>query len=437
VSSVSIRIQGLGKRYRVGSRERYKALRDTLSGALQAPWRGLRAATQRASVAPSKSDQNGYIWALKDVDLEVEDGQVLGIIGQNGAGKTTLLKILSRITEPTEGRAELRGTVGSLLEVGTGFHPELTGRENIYLSGAILGMPKVEIQRNFDRIVEFAGIELFLDTPVKRYSSGMYMRLAFAVAAHLETSILLLDEVIAVGDHAFQTKCLNKMQDVGSSGRTILFVSHNLAAIRAICPTVVWIDGGHIRAHGPAPDVVEAYITAGGVATTDGDLTHHPGRLPGKPPILQRVSILARDGTRVSSVPVGGTLRLAIDLALDAPMRRVQTWALIDDAAGDRLVTMGSHFADTAFGERAGEYTVICEVPRIPLVPGRYSVTLWLEHGKEKIDVVERAIAFDLVAADFFGTGILEGGARGKILLESTWAVAEPAVSVASDRSAW
>jgi lipopolysaccharide transport system ATP-binding protein len=243
-----IEIRGLGKRYRVGERERYLALRDVLMRALKAPLRiGQR----------SKRD---YLWALRDVNLDVQQGEVVGLIGRNGAGKTTLLKILSRITRPTEGYAEVRGRVGSLLEVGTGFHSELTGRENIYLSGAILGMKKLEIDRKFDEIVAFSGVERFLDTPLKHYSSGMQVRLAFAVAAHLEPEILFVDEVLAVGDLEFQKKCLGKMEEVASGGRTIIFVSHNVAAVTRLCNRCVLLEQGTVVRAGDTYDVVNTYL---------------------------------------------------------------------------------------------------------------------------------------------------------------------------------
>src|SRR5881296_4144644 len=240
---VAIRCQGLGKQYRLGPRQRYRALRDTLPALALAPFRGLRSAIGFGR----PTAQGATLWALRDVSFEVSAGEIVGIIGANGAGKSTLLKILSRITEPTEGQAEIHGRVGSLLEVGTGFHPELTGRENVYLNGAILGMRKAEIQRQFDAIVDFSGVEKFIDTPVKRYSSGMFVRLAFAVAAHMETEILLVDEVLAVGDAQFQKKCLGKMGDVAKLGRTVLFVSHNLPVIQALCSEVVVLNSGRVQ----------------------------------------------------------------------------------------------------------------------------------------------------------------------------------------------
>ncbi|MBI2815521.1 MAG: ATP-binding cassette domain-containing protein [Acidobacteria bacterium] len=255
--SVAIHCEGLGKRYRVGQRQRYRALRDTISDTLRAPFRFVR----QAFTAPIAGERGPeFLWALKDVSLEVRHGEALGIIGRNGAGKSTLLKILSHITKPTEGQAAIRGRVGTLLEVGTGFHPELTGRENIYLNGAILGMKRREIERRFDEIVEFSECGRFLDTPVKHYSSGMYMRLAFAVAAHLDTEILLVDEVLAVGDAAFQKKCLGKMGDVAHQGRTVLFVSHNLVAVESLCTRAVCLHDGKIAMEGPPNVVASRYL---------------------------------------------------------------------------------------------------------------------------------------------------------------------------------
>jgi lipopolysaccharide transport system ATP-binding protein len=254
MTEVAIRVQDLGKRYRIGQRAGgYRTLREKLARAASSPFR--RGRGNRASGAE-------YIWALRHISFEVERGQVLGIIGRNGAGKSTLLKLLSQVTEPTEGQAEIRGRVGSLLEVGTGFHPELTGRENIYLNGAILGMKRVEIDRKFDEIVSFAEVERFIETPVKRYSSGMYLRLAFAVAAHLEPEILIVDEVLAVGDAEFQRKCLGKMDDVAREGRTVLFVSHNMSAILRLTEETILLDQGQLLLRAQSAEAVDHYLTA-------------------------------------------------------------------------------------------------------------------------------------------------------------------------------
>ena len=248
MSRIVTRAESLSKCYRVGERERYLALRDVLARAFTGAFRSM-----------SRRRPVDYLWALRDVSFDVREGEVIGLVGRNGAGKTTLLKVLSRITRPTAGFAEIHGRVGSLLEVGTGFHPELTGRENVYLSGAVLGMRKTEIQQKFDAIVDFAGVEQFIDTPLKHFSTGMQMRLAFAVAAHLEPEILLVDEVLAVGDLEFQKKCLGKMEEVSKGGRTIVLVSHQMNQIRRLCQRCIWVDGGKIRLAGPMLEVVSAY----------------------------------------------------------------------------------------------------------------------------------------------------------------------------------
>src|SRR2546423_10634292 len=262
MSDIAIRCEGLGKQYRIGERERYKALRDTITDAMAAPFRWLR--NPQSAI---RNPQLETFWALKDLSFEIKRGEVVGVIGRNGAGKSTLLKIISRITAPTAGEVEIRGRVGSLLEVGTGFHPELTGRENIFLNGAILGMRKAEIARKFDEIVAFAEIEKFIDTPVKRYSSGMYVRLAFAVAAHMETEILLVDEVLAVGDAQFQRKCFRRIQEIGQGGRTIIFGGHNMSAVRHLCHRGLLLADGNLVADGEINEIVDRYSAAGSQET--------------------------------------------------------------------------------------------------------------------------------------------------------------------------
>jgi lipopolysaccharide transport system ATP-binding protein len=304
MSDIAIRVENLSKRYRIGARQkRANTLRETLGNLAASPFDYLRHTLR----GPTEEE---IIWALKDVSFEVKRGEVVGIIGRNGAGKTTLLKVLSRITEPTEGRAELNGRVASLLAVGTGFHPELTGRENIYLNGAILGMKRAEIDRKFDEIVAFAEIEKFMDTPVKRYSSGMYVRLAFAVAAHLEPEILLVDEVLAVGDAAFQKKCLGKMGDVAREGRTVLFVSHNMIAIRRLCERVIWLDKGIIAALGDAGRVVGDYLESGTLAIFER-IWNDPNTAPGTDMVrLHHVSIEPMDEEENELITVKTPIRL-------------------------------------------------------------------------------------------------------------------------------
>ena len=272
MSKFAIEVENLSKRYRIGARENNKTLREAFVDLAAAPLRRIK------SFGRSSHREEDSIWALKDVSFEVEPGEVVGIIGRNGAGKTTLLKVLSQITEPTEGRAVLNGRVASLLEVGTGFHTELTGRENIYLSGALLGMSKKEIDKKFDEIVDFSGVDKFIDTPVKRYSSGMRVRLGFAVAAHLEPEILLIDEVLAVGDAAFQAKCLGKMGEVAKEGRTVLFVSHNMSAITRLCKWSVWLEAGRIRDIAPASRIVERYLLSGSDRKPETAFDVDPGK---------------------------------------------------------------------------------------------------------------------------------------------------------------
>jgi len=259
MSDIAIRVDKLAKRYRIGELQKYKALRDVLTNLLFSPFHAVKGILHKIQPIENEAPENIF-WALKDVSFEVKRGEVMGIIGRNGAGKSTLLKILSRITEPTDGYAEIHGRLGSLLEVGTGFHPELTGRENIYLNGAILGMHRAEIIRKFDEIVAFSEIEKFLDTPVKHFSSGMYMRLAFAVAAHMETEVLLVDEVLAVGDAEFQKKCLGKMGEVAKQGRTVLFVSHNMNAVQLLCGQCIWIYQGQIVDTGKPDEIITQYL---------------------------------------------------------------------------------------------------------------------------------------------------------------------------------
>lgn len=300
----AISCEQLSKKYAIGRRERYRALRDVIAETVSRPFSG------------SRKEKAELLWALKDVSFEVPAGKAVGIIGRNGAGKSTLLKILSRITKPTQGNVRIRGRVGSLLEVGTGFHPELTGRENIFLNGAIIGIRKAEIVRKFDQIVAFAEVEKFLDTPVKRYSSGMYVRLAFAVAAHLETEILVIDEVLAVGDVAFQRKCLGKMNDLSHSGRTVLFVSHNMQAVRSLCSEAIWLDHGQIKTVGSSATVIEKYLDAASRNETLGDLNARLATMPPDPAFRMNYVSLEQDGVMAGTVLSGKPLDLVLGYTL-------------------------------------------------------------------------------------------------------------------------
>jgi homopolymeric O-antigen transport system ATP-binding protein len=318
MGNVAVSLDGIGKKYRIGARKQtYKTLRETLMGVVTSPFRRLGQLLRHPmthSAPPSES-----IWALKDISFDIKQGEVVGLIGRNGAGKSTLLKILARITEPTTGSAEIRGRIASLLEVGTGFHPELTGRENIYLNGAILGMKRAEIVRNFDEIVAFAEVEKFIDTPVKHYSSGMYLRLAFAVAAHLEPEILLIDEVLAVGDVHFQKKCLAKMEQVGHEGRTVLFVSHNMPAVTRLCPRTILLGRGGVQMDGPSYQVAGKYMNSD-VGTSAERTWPEQQKAPGNDIIrLRAVRLRGVDGRLAETVDVREPIAMEMEYDILKP----------------------------------------------------------------------------------------------------------------------
>lgn len=356
-----ISVSGLGKRYVIGHEARHDTLRDALAhGAVGA----LRRLFRRA---PARTTEE--FWALRDVSFEVNQGDVVGIIGRNGAGKSTLLKILSRITEPTTGSVRLRGRVASLLEVGTGFHPELSGRENIYLNGAILGMSRAEIARKFDEIVAFAEVERFLDTPVKHYSSGMYVRLAFAVAAHLEPEILIVDEVLAVGDSQFQQKCLGKMESIArTGGRTVLFVSHNIGAITRLCSRALLLDCGAVRGKGNVTAVVSQHVSAGRSASGLVELGPE-GRTPGAP--LRLISLTFNQGGPLIN---GGPLEVAVRFRADRPLEAGFGLGLCN-LEGRRVVTFESDYCGALLRiAQSGEHIVTLRLPALHLIPGRYRI---------------------------------------------------------------
>ncbi len=409
-----IRIQGLGKRYRIGQRVAYGNLRESITNSLAGSVRALRSLGQRGRDRTEAED--GHIWALREVSLDIMPGEVVGVIGRNGAGKSTLLKILSRITEPTTGRVDLFGRVGSLLEVGTGFHPELTGRENIYLSAAILGMRRAEIERKFDEIVAFAEVEKFIDTPVKHYSSGMYVRLAFGVAAHLEPEILMVDEVLAVGDAVFQKKCLGKMGDVARGGRTVLFVSHNMASIEALCDSCVLFQNGRLELKGPASQLIQRYVSQGPTAGTGWrDLRRHSGRGRTWTPCMTRVTLSSDCGDSAGTLRMGSPLSIAVDFSSVSPINPV-LGVVVKTAMGAAVFCVNNLFiGGYSFAERPKSGSISCKFDTIPLVPGTYYLDLWLNNGTENLDVIHEAISFDVLAADIFGTGQLPPPGTGPV----------------------
>ena len=366
MNNVVIRVENLGKTFRIGAQQvRYQTLRDSLTHAVTSSFHRA-AAVMRGHASENGTDE---IWALRDVSLEVQRGEVIGIIGCNGAGKSTLLRILSRITDPTQGRVSIKGRVGSLLEVGTGFHPELTGRENIYLNGAILGMRRTEINKKFEEIVEFAELEKFLDTPVKHYSSGMYTRLAFAVAAHLETEILLVDEVLAVGDASFQRKCLGKMSAIAKEGRTVVFVSHNTAAILSLCGRATWLNAGQVRDDGETSTVVQRYLKS--MSATEGM------------PLQQRTDRRGDGSARLISLRIEGTdhdqvirpgsrLKIILGYRGEKSMQRADfCLSVYDYMLGCRIFELDSEVTGGMSESLPAEGVVTCLTDPVNLSPGR------------------------------------------------------------------
>ena len=367
----AITIDRVSKEYRLGQRERYRALRDTLAELLRAPARGMSRLFGDTSNAEATDNR---IWALRDVSFEVGQGEVIGIVGRNGAGKSTLLKVLSRITAPTEGRVAIRGLVGSLLEVGTGFHPELSGRENVFLNGAILGMKRRDILRKFDEIVAFAEVERFIDTPVKHYSSGMQMRLAFAVAAHLDPEVLIVDEVLAVGDAAFQQKCLGKVGEVTKSGRTVLLVSHQLNQVRRLCNRVVWLDGGRVRQIGPTAEVVTGYEGALSTLRTEGD-----SRNDGAAARFVSWEVVEPRGDSPHTVGREGPVTIRIRVRVTRALRGGFHGILLYNQAYQIMWSMDLYNLRLD----PGEVDFVHTLPSLPLQPGRYSwrLSIFDDHG--------------------------------------------------------
>lgn len=417
--AVAIRADGLSKRYRIGQTVRYKALRDTLADAISAPFRWIPTMFGSPS---SKPRGQSTIWAIKDVSFEIGRGEVVGLIGGNGAGKSTLLKILSRITEPTEGHAEIHGRVGSLLEVGTGFHPELTGRDNIYLNGAILGMKRREIDRKFDEIVAFAEIERFLDTSVKYYSSGMYVRLAFAVAAHLEPEILLVDEVLAVGDAAFQQKCLGKMSEVAHEGRTVLFVSHNLAAIKSLCQTACLMTAGRLVKYGPAGEIAREYLQS--VASRAPVPLDQRGDRSGNGAIRAvSLQIESADGDGV----IRPTSRLKVNLGYRgaAPFANARFLIGVYDYSNTGIFLLDTDAVGGLPEVLPAAGTVTCLTDCINLTPGRCYVNVALFRAGIMVDHVEFAGDFDVESDNAQGFTRLPERDWVLCILPHVWSVHE------------
>ena len=414
MSDTAIRVEHLSKQYRFGGQQvPYKTLRESLTASVKSPLHWLKGGQQRKNT----------FWALDDISFEIKQGEAVGIIGRNGAGKSTLLKILSRITKPTRGRVEIFGRVGSLLEVGTGFHHELTGRENIYLNGAILGMKRSEIERKFDEIVDFAEIDKFLDTQVKFYSSGMYMRLAFAVAAHLEPETLIVDEVLAVGDVNFRKKCMQKMDDVTHRhGRTILFVSHDMNAVRQLCPRTIWLDKASIFKSGHTDIVTREYEQGQLPETTEdsGKFIREP--VPNKPFYIEMIELRNTNGELSTQYQYGNEMEIRIHFHGQAPQDGFTVEWLLFNESGSRISFGAANPVQQVYFNRSDKI-VICKLRHLPLTTGRYSFyfssRIW---GLERWDEWEHAASFQIIECDPYKTGhSIPGGPNGDFIIDHIW----------------
>ncbi len=413
MTEIAIKAEGLGKNYKLGLNAAYGSLREAVSEA------GRR--TVGRLVGRGEKPEIDVLWALKDVSFEIQQGEAIGLIGHNGAGKSTMLKLLSRIAEPSTGYAEVTGRVGSLLEVGTGFHPELTGRENVFLNGAILGMRRAEIRKRFDEIVEFANMERFLDTPVKRYSSGMQVRLAFAVAAHLEPEILLVDEVLAVGDAAFQRKSLTKMAEVARAGSTVIFVSHNLATIQALCQRAILLERGTVVTDAPVEEAVTGYLRALERAASD-DLetrTDRDGRAWEESKV-KRLAVYDGDSDEPDVVVGGRGAKIVVEVTEVLPMMECSLTIL--NSLGHPITTLDSELsspADVRDGESGPR--IECKVDSLPLIPGRYRIDVLLRGRQEIQDGLQAAAYFDVEPGVIDGRPMPSIGADGDVVLPHTW----------------
>jgi lipopolysaccharide transport system ATP-binding protein len=415
MSEPVIRVDKLGKKYRIGARRGPNTLRELIR-------RAFAGAPQTPDAAPSRPN---IFWALRDVSFNVYAGDVVGIIGRNGAGKSTLLKILSRIVAPTEGEIEIAGRIGSLLEVGTGFHPELSGRENIYLNGAILGMKRAEIARRFDEIVAFAETEKFLDTPVKYYSSGMYTRLAFAVAAHLEPEILIVDEVLAVGDAAFQKKCLGKMSQVSREGRTVLFVSHQIAAVQSLCTRAILLEHGKVTANGPVRDVVDQYVNAVG-KEHGASLDQRDDRKGSGAIRATAFELRNADGEETSALQTGqaGSIVVRFRKTVPGSLKNLVVSIGIDDRLGQRVVKLDNELVGDSFPETPENGNAVeFRFSKLPLISGSYTFTWYARVDDAIADQLFNAGHFDVEAGDYYGFGKAHDSAQGQFFMDHHVAV--------------
>jgi lipopolysaccharide transport system ATP-binding protein len=426
MSDVAIRVDGIGKEYRIGKKRRaYKTLRESIIDMSVLPFQ--KAGRLLSNRRIEESAREEAFWALRDVSFEVKRGEVVGIIGANGAGKSTLLKILSRITEPTEGEATVHGRLGSLLEVGVGFHPELTGRENVYLNGAILGLKKSEVERRFDEIVAFSMQEQFIDTPVKHYSNGMYLSLAFAVAAHMDTENLLVDEVLAVGDVRFQRNCIERMGEVAREGRTVLFVSHNLADITRLCPETILLEHGVVKARGKSEEIVNLYLNS----SFHNDLSSsqiQQGRGGKKAFELTDVALLDRGGNPIKAVMSGRDFSVRLQYTTDGSCNLKNSWTglTFSDSSGRPLFACNSYTSRPGPLPIPSKGSLVCQFKKFPLLPGTYRLGFtFMDNNLVARLSYDNIFGLQVVEGDFFGTGKLPGSGSGPLLVDHCWDVTD------------
>lgn len=421
---IAIRVENLSKQYRIGTKE---IQHDTLMSAavawVKAPLENFRQLRRLSSF--KNGDESDVLWALRDVSFTVRQGEVIAIIGRNGAGKSTLLKILSRITPPSSGRIILNGRVASLLEVGTGFHPELTGRENIYLNGTILGMTKTEIEQRFDEIVDFSGVEKFIDTPVKRYSSGMKVRLAFSVAAHLEPEILLVDEVLAVGDAEFQRKSMGKMSEVARTGRTILFVSHSMPSVQSLCPNAILLEFGEIGYSGESERVIARYINDSNSGRSQTLSTYSNRAGTGE---IRFIDWVVKDelfgrGYQVRCNEKCSLILRYVRNQIGGKLIDVHVAIVIKDSWGQAILTGSTEFLNAPFNSLPPSGEIICTFDSLPLMPDNYQLYIWCKANGEVADLIENAGTLHVVSHDVFGTGRFPDRKHGRVVAKHFWEV--------------
>lgn len=424
-NKIAIKVENLSKRYRIGLKEQ---MHDTMGAAfldiIKSPIKNYR--KYRSLYVFNEDNSEDIIWALKNISFELRQGEILGVIGHNGAGKSTLLKVLSRVTDPTSGRAEIHGRVSSLLEVGTGFHPELTGRENVYLNAIILGMSKKEINQKFDQIVDFSEIGKFIDTPVKRYSSGMKVRLAFSVSAHLDPKILIVDEVLAVGDTAFQKKCLGIMEDVASAGKTVLFVSHNMAAIQSLCSRGILLEKGQLVYDLPVDQAVKRYITSAQKKSEENTIADREDRQGGEVFRFTGVDFLDHETMKPVNILICGQpmlIRIRYNNMGPSTLESIAIAFNIFLSPGVMLFSCRSDLIGKTFTIAPGKGELICEVPNCPMLVGRYSFNIYAvgQSNLPPLDLLREAGYIDVEKGDFYGTGRLPNYNKGGMLVNFNW----------------